>query len=74
MRAAACAALRDAFRLSSGCDDKKDETASSTTAPAAGAIGDKPLTVGFLYVGTKDDNGYNQAHADGAAAVDKIPA
>ena len=32
---------------------------------------DKPLTVGFIYVGTKDDYGYNQSHADGAAAVKK---
>lgn len=28
-----------------------------------------PLTVGFIYVGAKDDFGYNQAHAEGAAAV-----
>jgi basic membrane protein A and related proteins len=28
-----------------------------------------PLTVGFVYVGPKDDYGYNQAHAAGAAAV-----
>ena len=27
------------------------------------------LTVGFIYVGAKDDYGYNQAHAEGAAAV-----
>ncbi|WP_316861718.1 BMP family ABC transporter substrate-binding protein [uncultured Cohaesibacter sp.] len=27
------------------------------------------LTVGFVYVGAKDDYGYNQAHAEGAAAV-----
>lgn len=27
------------------------------------------LTVGFIYVGPKDDFGYNQAHAEGAAAV-----
>src|ERR1044072_1614376 len=29
----------------------------------------KDLVVGFLYVGPKDDYGYNQAHAEGAAAV-----
>ncbi|WP_420568003.1 BMP family ABC transporter substrate-binding protein [Thalassovita sp.] len=29
----------------------------------------KDLTVGFIYVGPKDDFGYNQAHAEGAAAV-----
>ncbi|MDP3340392.1 BMP family ABC transporter substrate-binding protein [Frigidibacter sp.] len=31
------------------------------------------LTVGFLYVGPRDDFGYNQAHALGAAAVKEIP-
>ncbi len=31
-----------------------------------------PLTVGFIYVGAKDDYGYNQAHAEGAAAVKAI--
>ena len=28
-----------------------------------------PLTIGFIYVGPRDDYGYNQAHAEGAAAV-----
>ena len=32
-----------------------------------------PLTVGFIYVGPKDDYGYNQAHAQGAAALKAIP-
>ncbi len=31
------------------------------------------LTVGFIYVGPKDDYGYNQSHAEGAAIVKKIP-
>lgn len=30
------------------------------------------LTVGFIYVGPKDDFGYNQAHAEGAAAVKEM--
>jgi len=30
------------------------------------------LAVGFIYVGPKDDYGYNQAHAEGAAAVKGI--
>lgn len=34
------------------------------------AAGD--LTVGFIYVGPKDDFGYNQAHAEGAAAVKEM--
>jgi basic membrane protein A len=55
-----------------GCKQSTDSgSGSSTTAPTAAA--GKPLTVGFIYVGTKDDYGYNQAMADGAAAVKKIP-
>ena len=30
-------------------------------------------TIGFIYVGSRDDYGYNQAHAQGAAALKKIP-
>ncbi|WP_437662907.1 BMP family ABC transporter substrate-binding protein [Sorangium sp. So ce1182] len=44
--------------------------------PAAGcskeASSDQPLTVGFIYVGARDDYGYNQAHAEGAAAVARL--
>src|SRR5450631_4609015 len=32
-----------------------------------------PLTIGFIYVGPKSDYGYNQAHAQGAASVAKLP-
>ena len=32
-----------------------------------------PMTVGFMYVGPKTDYGYNQAHAQGAAALAKLP-
>ncbi|MBX3621823.1 MAG: BMP family ABC transporter substrate-binding protein [Rhizobacter sp.] len=32
-----------------------------------------PLTVGFIYVGPRDDYGYNQAHAEAAAEVKKLP-
>ncbi len=39
--------------------------------PARGAA--KPLTIGFIYVGPKDDYGYNQAHAEGAAAIRSMP-
>ncbi|MFT7310261.1 MAG: basic membrane protein A, partial [Paracoccaceae bacterium] len=41
----------------------------SGLATAASADGHSGLTVGFIYVGPKDDFGYNQAHAEGAAAV-----
>jgi simple sugar transport system substrate-binding protein len=49
-----------------GCE-KKDSAASASSSS------DKPMTIGFIYVGTKDDYGYNQAHAEGAAAVKKMP-
>jgi len=37
------------------------------------AVAGPPLTVGFIYVGPKTDYGYNQAHAEGAAVVAKLP-
>jgi simple sugar transport system substrate-binding protein len=33
----------------------------------------KDFTIGFIYVGPKDDYGYNQAHAEGAAVLKAIP-
>jgi basic membrane protein A and related proteins len=48
-------------------------TAAIGAAAALGLPGtaraQAPLTVGFIYVGPRDDFGYNQAHAEGAAAV-----
>jgi len=48
--------------------------ASTAAAGAASflpkaALAQDALTVGFIYVGPKDDFGYNQAHAEGAMAV-----
>jgi basic membrane protein A and related proteins len=34
---------------------------------------EKPVTVGFIYVGPKDDFGYSQCHAEGAAFIRKMP-
>jgi simple sugar transport system substrate-binding protein len=48
------------------------EARAATAVPTATAA-DKPLVVGFIYVGPKGDYGYNQAHAEGAAAVAKLP-
>src|SRR5690554_6144562 len=42
---------------------------SSLPLHAARAAG---VTVGFIYVGPKDDYGYNQAHAEGTAALKGI--
>ena len=45
---------------------------------AAGGLSIRPaqakdLVVGFIYVGPKDDYGYNQAHAEAAAMLKKMP-
>jgi simple sugar transport system substrate-binding protein len=46
--------------------------AMASTLPARFAFA-ADYTVGFIYVGSRDDYGYNQAHAQGAAAVKKMP-
>ncbi|WP_036478708.1 BMP family ABC transporter substrate-binding protein [Myxosarcina sp. GI1] len=52
-------------KFGTGCSDR---TASNETASES-----DPIIVGFIYVGPKDDFGYNQSHAEGAAAVAKLP-
>src|SRR5580704_3109849 len=37
------------------------------------ALAAEDITMGFIYVGPKDDYGYNQAHAQGKAGVSKLP-
>ncbi|UWN49601.1 Purine-binding protein [Alcanivorax sp. ALC70] len=37
------------------------------------AAGGGDLTVGFLYVGARDDFGYNQSHAEAAAVIKQMP-
>ena len=46
--------------------------ALSSTIGARGAFAAE-TTIGFIYVGSRDDYGYNQAHAQGAAALKKLP-
>jgi simple sugar transport system substrate-binding protein len=61
--------------LSLGCDKKSEGPPAAASAPADEAKPAEPgaLSVGFIYVGPKDDYGYNQAHHEGAAAVAKLP-
>ena len=47
--------------------------AAGTALPLRGAYA-ADTTIGFIYVGSRDDYGYNQAHAAGAAALKKMPA
>lgn len=44
------------------------QNGSSAAADSAGTV-----KIGFLYVGPKDDYGYNQAHAEGAAVIAALP-
>ena len=64
--------------------DKMNRRASLKTLAAVGATGalgglhglaaaQAPLTIGVIYVGPRDDYGYNQAHAQAAAEVKKMP-
>jgi basic membrane protein A and related proteins len=43
----------------------------NASSPPAGGGGDGKMTIGFVYVGPKDDYGYNQAHAAAAATIAK---
>jgi basic membrane protein A and related proteins len=48
---------------------------ASLTLPGTlrGAFAQTPITVGMLYVGPRDDFGYNQAHAEAAALLKALP-
>ncbi len=48
-------------------------TAAGTLGWQGQALAQKPMTVGVIYVGPRDDYGYNQAHAMAAAELKKMP-
>ena len=54
-----------------GDDDDDAKNGASATTSTGG--GEKPVTIGFLYVGAVDDGGYNQAAYQGQLAVEKLP-
>jgi simple sugar transport system substrate-binding protein len=56
----------------SGPTTKTMPGAGGVKAVSDGGSSDKALAIGFIYVGPKDDFGYNQAHAQGAAAVKQM--
>lgn len=61
--------------------NRRDSLKSLAAFGAAGTLGmlsplaraQKPITVGVIYVGPRDDYGYNQAHAQAAAELKKLP-
>ncbi|MGB3135485.1 MAG: BMP family ABC transporter substrate-binding protein [Nodosilinea sp.] len=54
-------------KLSTGCA-QSPSTEGGASADGDGGVAEE-IVVGFIYVGPKDDFGYNQAHAEGAAAM-----
>ena len=60
---------------------RRDSLKTLAALGAAGTLGawgtaaraQKPLTVGVVYVGPRDDYGYNQSHAQAAAELKKMP-
>ncbi|MCW6037277.1 BMP family ABC transporter substrate-binding protein [Spirulina subsalsa FACHB-351] len=59
----ATAAFGATAKLGTGCTPQE---------PRSGGTGDE-FVIGFIYVGPRDDFGYNQAHAEGAAAIAQLP-
>jgi basic membrane protein A len=45
----------------------------TTLGPMRRALAADPLTIGIVYVGPRDDFGWNQAHAVAAAALKEVP-
>ncbi|MCL6436605.1 MAG: BMP family ABC transporter substrate-binding protein [Leptolyngbyaceae cyanobacterium HOT.MB2.61] len=57
-------------RLWTGCTPTS--TPEGGTGSPSPATGGKEVTMGYIYVGPKDDYGYNQAHFEGKEGVSKV--
>ncbi|MFT3922123.1 MAG: BMP family ABC transporter substrate-binding protein [Myxococcales bacterium] len=53
-----------------GCDSKPAPASASASTQKKP---DEALTIGFIYVGPRDDFGYNQAHSEGAKSLSSMP-
>ncbi|CAA9359309.1 ABC transporter, substrate-binding protein (cluster 11, riboflavin/purine nucleoside/unknown) [uncultured Leptolyngbya sp.] len=61
-------------RLWVGCaPTPTPEASSGSPAPNVAASAAKEVVMGFIYVGPKDDYGWNQAHFEGREGVAKLP-
>ncbi|HLO48086.1 MAG TPA: BMP family ABC transporter substrate-binding protein [Kamptonema sp.] len=63
------------LRLGTGCTPTppSQQSQSPTGQSPSPGTGTKTITMGFIYVGAKDDYGWNQAHALGKEGVSKLP-
>jgi basic membrane protein A len=72
--AIATAAFGATSQLWVGCTEQAPTNTATTGSPTTtGAPAAALLTVGFIYVGPKDDYGYSQAHFEGETAIAKLP-
>jgi len=55
------------------CNKEPPKPGEAAAPAAAAAKPDEPFKVGFVYVGPRDDFGYNQAHAEGAKSLAALP-
>jgi basic membrane protein A len=71
-RVAVCGAVLLAL---TACSKSPPKAAEGPAAPAekAATAPDKTLKVGFIFVGPRDDFGYNQAHSEGAKVISALP-
>ena len=56
-----------------GCKNQDSAAPAGPAGSTGSAPADQTMTVGFVYVGPKDDYGYNQAHHEGALVISKLP-
>ncbi|MCY7323548.1 MAG: BMP family ABC transporter substrate-binding protein [Phormidesmis sp. CAN_BIN36] len=59
-------------RLWTGCTPSTPTVSSGGASPSASPASAKELVMGFIYVGPKDDFGYNQAHFQGKEGLAKV--
>jgi len=69
--AIATAAFGATSQLWTACSEQTPTT--TTGSPNAAGTTAAALTIGFIYVGPKDDFGYSQAHFEGETAIAKLP-
>jgi simple sugar transport system substrate-binding protein len=71
------AALALLLFAAAGCskseEPKAEPGAAAPEAKAEPKADDTSLKIGFVFVGPRDDFGYNQAHAEGAKAISSMP-
>ncbi len=73
----AASAFGVSSRLWTGCTPTTSPPSGSPGSPTDGSgspsAAAKTIAMGFIYVGPKDDYGYNQSHFEGKEGVSKLP-